>query len=91
MIDLWNKFWKDSNGNIVIWQWPNIWLIAWAAFTFLSLIFTGLVSKIFTWGGEAGLLIWCLLEIFKGVNYFRRLLGLLILAYLVMNIARGLS
>lgn len=91
MQDIWDKFWKDDKGHVVIWQWPNIWLIGWAVLTFVSLIFNGNVSKILMWTGEVSLLVWCLFEIFKGVNYFRRLLGLVVLSYLVMTVLKGLN
>ena len=91
MADFWNKFWKEKDGHIVIWQWPNIWLIGWGVLTFISLVLSGTNSKVFMWGGEALLLVWCLLEIFKGVNYFRRLLGVLVLIYLIITLFRGLT
>lgn len=91
MQNFWNKFWRDDKGNIVIWQWPNIWLIGWAILTFISLVLTGSVSKFFMWAGEASLLVWSLLEILKGVNYFRRLLGFVVLIYLIMTVIKGIS
>ena len=77
---LWDQIWKDRRGNIVIWQMPNIWLIGWLVLTFLSLLFSGRQADIFSWLGSASLIIWSLLELFKGANYFRRALGLLVLA-----------
>lgn len=87
--ELWDKIWRDDEGNVVIWQMPNIWLIGWAVLTFASLLFSkGLISNILTWAGEASLIIWCLLEIFKGVNYFRRFLGLAVLVYAIITLLR---
>jgi hypothetical protein len=79
----WSKIWLDKNGKLVIWQTPNVWLISWAVLTFLSLFFTGTPAKFMSWAGEAVLLIWAVLEIIGGVNYFRRLLGLLVFVYTV--------
>jgi hypothetical protein len=76
---IWNKFWKDKNGHIVIWQMPNIPLMAWLILTIISLFLSGHVADIFAYAGMAALFIWCLLEIFKGANYFRRLFGLTVL------------
>jgi hypothetical protein len=36
--------------------------------------------------GAAALIIWSLLEIFRGVNYFRRVLGLVVLLVTVASI-----
>jgi hypothetical protein len=82
---LWDKIWRDRQGHIVIWQTPNLWLIGWLVLTFISLLFTGRKSDIFSWLGSVSLIIWSLLEIFKGASYFRRALGLLILVSSVMS------
>ncbi len=87
---LWDKIWRDSDGKVVIWQTPNVWLIGWAIFTFASLLFSkGLISNILSWAGEASLFVWCLQEIFKGVNYFRRMLGAVVLFYAIMALLRS--
>lgn len=88
--NIWDKIWRDDSGKVVIWQWPNIWLLAWGGFTFVSLVFgRGTLANILTWAGEASLIIWSVLEIFKGVNYFRKTLGLVVLAYAMMSILRS--
>jgi hypothetical protein len=86
----WNKIWKDKQGHIVIWQFPNIWLIAWAVLTVLSLFFNGHVADVFSWAGSAALIIWALLELFKGANYFRRALGLVVLIAAIMSLIKNL-
>jgi hypothetical protein len=87
---LWDKTWRDRRGRIVLWQRPNVWLIGWLVLTFISLLFTGRRSDVFSWLGSASLIIWSLLEVFKGVNYFRRALGLLVLAMSVMSLVHNL-
>jgi hypothetical protein len=87
---LWDKTWKDRRGHIIIWQNPNPALIAWAVLTFLSLLVSGRLADIFSWLGSASLIGWCLLEIFKGTNYFRRALGLLVLAFAIMSLIKNL-
>ncbi len=77
MID---KIFRDREGKVVLAQMPNLPLIVWIAASLLRLIFTtGKVSigleaiafgSLFTWAWE---------ELFQGVNYFRRALGLLVL------------
>ncbi len=76
---LFDKTFRDDNGNIVIAQPPNPPIIVWGIASLLQLVFTGDVNTglevlafgcLFTWG-------W--LELFQGVNYFRRGLGLIVL------------
>ncbi len=88
--DLWSKIWKDRHGHVVIWQMPNIPLIAWAVLTAISLFFSGSVANILSGLGSAALVIWALLEVFRGTNYFRRALGLLVLVVAVMSLVKSL-
>lgn len=75
-----NRTFRDSDGNIVIAQMPNLPLIVWIAATLLNLIpttgniHTGLDALAF-----GSLFTWAWQELFQGVNYFRRLLGLFVL------------
>jgi hypothetical protein len=78
-MDLWDRVWKDKRGQVVIWQMPNFWLIAWAVLDIASLVTNGRTSNILWWAGTIDLGIWAVLEIIMGTNYFRRLLGLIIL------------
>lgn len=88
--DLWDRIWKDKRGRIVIWQWPNVWLIAWAITTVVSLFFTGTLATVLSWAATLLLGIWAVVEMTKGVNYFRRALGLLILFFVVASIIKSL-
>jgi len=87
---LWDRTWKDRRGHVVIWQWPNIPLIGWAVLTVVSLLVGGRQADVFSWLASASLVIWSLLEIFKGANYFRRALGLLILFLSVMSFVHNI-
>jgi hypothetical protein len=87
----WDKLWKDKEGRFAVWQMPNIWLIAWAVVTTVSIFLgRGKVSDVFFWVGSGLLVIWSLLEIFKGDCYFRRLLGLIVLAFAVASMLNSL-
>lgn len=88
--NLWDKIWRDKHGKVIIWQFPNAALWVWAGFTTLSLLFSGIISDILAWIASAGLIVWAFLEIFKGANYFRRLLGLTVLIYAVMTVIRSI-
>lgn len=77
----WDKLWKDKDGHVVIWQQPNLPLWAWIISTVLTKLFKqGRPHQLFMWVAFGALVIWALLEIFKGSNYFRRLVGLIVLA-----------
>ena len=75
-----NRTFRDSDGNIVIAQMPNLPLIVWIAATLLNLIpttgniHTGLDALAF-----GSLFTWAWQELFQGVNYFLRALGLVVL------------
>ena len=75
------KFFQDKHGNTVIAQTANLPLIAWLALVVINFF---VHSAILGWLATAFLFIWALLEIFQGVSYFRRLLGLVVLAGLVI-------
>lgn len=81
MVKNWfDRIFRDKDGKIVIGQPPNLPIIVWAIASVLKLIFT---SGIIATGLEAIALIaivfWSLAELFQGVNYFRRGLGLVVL------------
>lgn len=81
---LFDKTFRDDEGNIVIAQPPNPPLLVGITATVLNLIIkngnihTGLEAI-----GFGALFTWAWLELFEGVNYFRRALGLLVLIGLV--------
>jgi hypothetical protein len=82
--DLWDRVWRDQQGHYVVFQWPNIPLIAWAVLTCISVLTPSRsTASTFWWLASVALAIWALLEIFRGVNYFRRALGLFVLLMLI--------
>ncbi len=86
----WDRIWKDRGGKVVIWQTPNVWLITWAMFTCLSLFFTGGAGDVASWIASAALVIWSILEVLMGADYFRRALGLAVLLYAVATAIKSL-
>lgn len=77
---LFNKTFRDDDGNIVIAQKPNLPILIWLGATLLKLLLpngnlhTGVDSLAF-----GSLFTWAWLELFEGVNYFRQSLGFLVL------------
>ncbi len=71
---------KDKKGHIVLWQSPNIPLYAWIVFKILGLVLTkGYLKNGVEQLSSLFLFTWAYLEIMKGVDYFRKALGLVVL------------
>lgn len=83
--DLWDKIFKNGDGEYVLFQMPNVWIIAWAVITMMSLFTTGQVSNVLGWLGLAALTVWAFLEITRGVNYFRRALGAFVALFIIAS------
>ncbi len=72
-----NKTFRDSNGEIVLAQMPNPPLIVWIVASTLALVFTeGKINTVLDVLANGSLFTWAWMELFQGVNYFRRALGL---------------
>ncbi|MER3432480.1 MAG: hypothetical protein C4288_03385 [Leptolyngbya sp. ERB_1_1] len=72
-----DRTFRDSEGKIVIAQKPNLPILVWGTASLLQLI--GLDGKFQTaleLIAFGSLFTWAWLEVFQGVNYFRRALGL---------------
>jgi hypothetical protein len=77
---LFDRTFRDSEGKIVLAQTPNLPLLVWGAASLLQFLVT---SGKFHTGLEliafGSLFTWAWQELFEGVNYFRRALGLVVL------------
>ena len=82
---LFDRTFRDSEGNIVIAQPPNLPLIVGIVASLLKLIVTteeiNLALDLVAFGS---LYTWAWEELFQGVNYFRRALGLIALVGLLV-------
>lgn len=77
---LFNRTFRDSDGNIVIAQPPNLPITVWITATLLKLVLTsGNIYTALDAIAFGSLFTWAWLELFQGVNYFRRSLGLVVL------------
>jgi hypothetical protein len=77
---LFDKTFRDSEGKIVIAQMPNLPIIVFITATILTLIFTtGKINTGLNLVAFGSLFTWAWEELFQGVNYFRRTLGLVVL------------
>jgi hypothetical protein len=77
---LFDRTFRDSEGNIVLAQMPNLPIMVWLASTLLQLIFTdGKIHTGLDLVAFGSLFTWAWQELFQGVNYFRRAIGLVVL------------
>ena len=77
---------KDKKGVIIIFQWPNIPLIAGLASALFMHIFTqGRIATFFSLSSFGFLFVWCWPEIISGVTWFRRIFGLFVFVLLMKN------
>jgi hypothetical protein len=80
------NFWRDKKGDIVLWQTPNIELISWILLSVVgSFIKNSRLKNLIDFAATVMLLIWAFLEIIQGVNYFRRLLGITIIGFIIYS------
>lgn len=83
---LFNRIFRDSDGNIVIAQKPNLPLLVWVAATLLGFFLTdGNIHRALEALAFGSLFTWSWQELFQGVNYFRRLLGLIVLVGVIAS------
>lgn len=76
-----DRFWLDKDGKLSITQKPNIPLIIWAV-SILIQIALGVgnpISEVAKIIGSISIAVWAVMEVYSGVSYFRKLLGLFIL------------
>ncbi len=89
---LFDKIFRDSDGNIVVAQMPNLPIIVWITASLLKLVFpTGEINTGLDALAFGSLFTWAWLELFKGVNYFRRALGLGVLIGVMVSRTVGID
>jgi hypothetical protein len=89
---LFDKIFRDSDGKIVVAQMPNLPLIVWIAASLLKLVFTtGVGNTVLDAVAFGSLFTWAWLELFQGVNYFRRALGLGVLIGVISSRTVGID
>lgn len=70
---------QDKDGKVVIFQRANIPLIVWLMSMIIARLTHGQTREHFQTLSFIAIITWALMEIFWGVNYFRRIIGLLVL------------
>ncbi len=83
MID---KIFRDKDGHLAIASWPNpplwVWIVSSALKRFIK---TGSPHALLSTVAFGSLFAWAWMELFDGVNYFRRALGFIVLVMLVAS------
>lgn len=78
------RFFRDSQGKIIIVQKPNLPLIVWfVSFVVARLPLHAMVLQLAGTISFGALFTWAWMEIFSGVNMWRRLLGSVVMAWLL--------
>lgn len=82
---LFDRIFRDSEGNIVIAQPPNLPILVGIGAALLQFFLPGgKIQVVFELIAFGALFTWAWQELFQGVNYFRRSLGLLGLVGIIM-------
>lgn len=77
---LFDRTFRDDHGDIVIIQKPNLPILVWGTATVMQFLTTNANLQAGLGAIAYGTLFaWAWMELFQGVNYFRRSLGLLVL------------
>jgi len=80
-----DRIFRDKEGHIVIWQWPNVPLWTWIIATALGFILKNTPKTIASGIGTVALVIWAALEIGWGKSLFRRLVGGIVLISILVS------
>jgi hypothetical protein len=81
--DIVQKAFKNDKGEWALGAKPNLPLITWLVMLLLAQVLSGDVSKLASVIGRGALFTWAWLELFQGVNYFRRALGAIVIVFTV--------
>ena len=80
------RCYKDKNGKVTLVQAPNVPILLWLACVILQkIVTTGKIYSAFELIGFGALFTWAWLEIFQGCNYLRRLLGAVVIIFLILS------
>jgi hypothetical protein len=80
-----DSLFRDKTGKIVVIQKPNLAIYLWIIFKLGSLITETNLSSLLQSLSLVALLVWAVMELISGVNYFRKILGLVVLGATIAN------
>jgi hypothetical protein len=73
----------DRNGRLVLWQFPNLPLIAWGSAWLVARFSNGDIARVASLIAFGASFTWAWMEAFEGVTPFRRMLGVAVLIFAV--------
>jgi hypothetical protein len=83
-----DRVFRNNEGKIIIIQMPNLPIFIWVLASLLKLVFTtGVINTGLEMAAFASLFTWAWGELFEGVNYFRRGLGLVVIIALNLQLS----
>lgn len=83
---LFDKTFRDDRGNLAIAQKPNLPILVWLGATILQFFLPdGNIHQVVDVLAFGSLFTWAWLELFKGINYFRQALGLVVLLAVIAS------
>jgi len=83
-----DRFFRNPDtGRVAVVQVPNLPLVLFLVLRGLQLVLSpdGWVAGVLHWGGTAALTWWSVDEVLRGSSPFRRVLGALVLAYVLVT------
>jgi hypothetical protein len=81
-----DQVFRDTSGKVVLIQPPNLLIVVWLGSTLLPMIFAvGRIGVGLDAVAFGCLFAWAWEELFQGVNYFRKGLGLLVLVGTIVS------
>lgn len=87
--NVYKQLFIDKNGRFVVAQFPNVPLIIWLVSILVNLVINNhTANTIISAVGTVSLATWAILELFSGVNLFRKILGTLVLVYIAFSLSK---
>jgi hypothetical protein len=84
-----DKLLRNKEGKLILWQFPNTPLFGWLIFTLLASIFEhGRIHGGFRLLAQTFLFVWAYFELTSGDTIFRKVLGTIVLIYIVLSLFR---
>lgn len=84
-MSLFDKIFRDKNGKMAVFQVPNVPIIIWGIATVLAHVSHGGLARFSGYVALVAIVVWASLEIWLGSSLFRRILGVVVLAIVVIN------
>ena len=82
---IFDKVFKGRDGKLAVASVPNAPIFTWFIAMILAFFVSGNLHTLLVAVERGALFTWAWLELFQGVNYFRRALGFVVLVYILWS------